>query len=88
MAQAALAQSTRLQAFRALVRREPDGIPAGSSPVSLHTLSAHFNVLARAGLVRGERRSRSIIYRADLSATKDERLNSSGSSSSARAFGH
>jgi DNA-binding transcriptional ArsR family regulator len=31
-----------------------------------NTMSAHLAVLARAGLVRGERRSRSIIYRADL----------------------
>ena len=31
-----------------------------------NTMSAHLSTLARAGLVRGERHSRSIIYRADL----------------------
>jgi DNA-binding transcriptional ArsR family regulator len=39
------------------------------SPVSLtpqNTMSAHLGILARAGLVRSERHSRSIIYRADL----------------------
>mgnify|MGYP001198540165 FL=1 len=67
---AALAQSTRLETFRLLVRREPGGVQAGElarlMEVPQNTLSAHLAVLARAGLVRGERRSRSIIYRADL----------------------
>lgn len=67
---AALAQSTRLETFRLLVRREPDGVPAGElarlMEVPQNTMSAHLAVLSRAGLVRGERRSRSIIYRADL----------------------
>ena len=34
-------------------------------------MSAHLAVLARAGLVTGERQSRSIIYRADLSRLRD-----------------
>ena len=67
---AALAQTTRLEAFRQLVRREPDGMAAGDLARALaipqNTLSAHLAVLSRAGLVEGERRSRSIIYRADL----------------------
>ena len=67
---AALAQSTRLDAFRLLVKREPDGVPAGELArlieVPQNTMSAHLAVLARAGLIRGERHSRSIIYRADL----------------------
>ncbi len=67
---AALAQPTRLEAFRLLVRREPDGVPAGELArllaVPQNTLSAHLAVLSRAGLVTGERRSRSILYRADL----------------------
>lgn len=67
---AALAQSTRLEAFRLLVRREPHGIPAGDIADQLaipaNTMSAHLAVLARAGLITSERRGRSILYRADL----------------------
>jgi ArsR family transcriptional regulator, arsenate/arsenite/antimonite-responsive transcriptional repressor len=70
MALAALAQPTRLEVFRLLVRREPDGVPAGAIArefaVPANTMSAHLAVLARARLIRSERRSRSIIYRADL----------------------
>jgi ArsR family transcriptional regulator len=66
----ALAQDTRLETFRLLVKREPEGVPAGELARSLsvpqNTLSSHLSVLARAGLVVGERRSRSIIYRANL----------------------
>jgi ArsR family transcriptional regulator, arsenate/arsenite/antimonite-responsive transcriptional repressor len=66
----ALAQDTRLETFRLLVKREPEGVPAGELARSLgvpqNTLSAHLSILARSGLVVGERRSRSIIYRADL----------------------
>ena len=67
---AALAQPTRLQTFRLLVSREPDGVPAGELArlvgVPQNTMSAHLATLAQAGLVAGERQSRSIIYRADL----------------------
>ncbi|WP_230530235.1 ArsR/SmtB family transcription factor [Microvirga roseola] len=70
LALAALAQSTRLEVFRLLVGREPEGMPAGEIArelaVPANTMSAHLSVLARAGLIRSERRSRSIIYRADL----------------------
>jgi ArsR family transcriptional regulator len=70
LALAALAQPTRLEAFRRMVSCEPDGIAAGELARDLavpqNTLSAHLSVLSRAGLVRGERRSRSIVYRADL----------------------
>ena len=56
---AALAQATRLQTFRLLVAREPDGIAAGELAreigVPANTLSAHLSILANAGLVRGER---------------------------------
>ncbi len=34
--------------------------------VSHNTMSSHLAVLSRAGLVRPERRGRSIVYRADL----------------------
>ncbi len=67
---AALAQPTRLETFRLLVRQEPDGVPAGELARALdvpqNTLSAHLSVLARCGLVVGERHSRSIVYRVDL----------------------
>lgn len=66
----ALAQETRLAAFRLLVRHEPEGLPAGDVARLLHvphnTMSAHLAVLARAHLVTSRRESRSIIYRADL----------------------
>ena len=71
---AALAQQTRLETFRLLVSHEPDGLPAGDvarlMAVPQNTMSAHLAVLARSGLVRGERRSRSIIYRADLAPVR------------------
>ena len=70
LALSALAQSTRLEAFRLLVRHEPDGLPAGDISnhlaIPANTLSSHLGVLTRAGLIKSERRSRSIIYRADL----------------------
>ena len=71
----ALAQPTRLQTFRLLVAREPDGVPAGELArlvgVPQNTMSAHLGALAQAGLISGERRSRSIIYRADLVRFRD-----------------
>jgi ArsR family transcriptional regulator len=66
----ALAQGTRLGVFRLLVRHEPAGLAAGEIARQLdvpqNTMSAHLGILARAGLVRSQRHSRSIIYRADL----------------------
>ena len=71
---AALAQSTRLAVFRLLVSHEPHGLPAGDVAAALdvpqNTLSAHLAVLARAGLVEGERQGRSIVYRARLDALR------------------
>lgn len=70
MAFAALAQSTRLDTFRLLVKQEPKGIPAGELArmldVPQNTMSAHLATLSRAGLIKGERQSRSIIYCANL----------------------
>lgn len=66
----ALAQGTRLDVFRLLVQHEPDGVAAGDIARQLNvpqnTMSAHLGILARAGLVRSERHSRSIVYHADL----------------------
>jgi ArsR family transcriptional regulator len=74
----ALAQATRLDAFRLLVKREPDGVPAGEMArlmaVPQNTMSTHLAILARAGLVRGERQSRSIVYRADLERFREMTL--------------
>jgi ArsR family transcriptional regulator, arsenate/arsenite/antimonite-responsive transcriptional repressor len=78
LAFAALAQPTRLDAFRLLVKHEPEGIAAGELArlleVPQNTLSAHLNILSHAGLVRGERQSRSIIYRADLERLREVTL--------------
>lgn len=75
LALAALAQSTRLEAFRLLVRHEPGGLPAGEIAnhlaIPANTLSSHLGVLTGAGLIRSERRSRSIIYRVDLDRLRD-----------------
>lgn len=68
----ALAQGTRLDTFRLLVRQEPNGVAAGELArtvgVPQNTMSAHLAILSRAGLVSGERHSRTIIYRADIAA--------------------
>ena len=67
---AALAQPTRLDAFRLLVRHEPDGLPAGEIAhvlgVPQNTGSTHLAILVQAGLARSERAGRSIVYRADI----------------------
>jgi DNA-binding transcriptional ArsR family regulator len=72
---AALAQTTRLDTFRLLVSGEPDGIAAGELArlvaVPQNTMSAHLAILARAGLVSGDRQSRSIIYRANLARLRE-----------------
>lgn len=71
----ALAQPTRLDAFRRLVEAEPEGIAAGElarlAGVPQNTMSSHLAVLSRAGLIRGERQSRSILYRSDLTGFRD-----------------
>ena len=70
LALAALAQSTRLEVFRLLVKHEPEGLAAGDIAQTLavpqNTMSSHLAVLLRAGLVSAQRFSRSIVYRADL----------------------
>ena len=72
---AALSQETRLEAFRLLVRHEPDGLAAGEVARQLsvphNTMSAHLAVLLRAGWVSSRRQSRSIIYRANLAHMND-----------------
>jgi DNA-binding transcriptional ArsR family regulator len=67
---AALAQSTRLEAFKLLVKHEPDGLPAGEIARTLavphNTLSSHLSILSHAGLVTSTLQSRTITYRANL----------------------
>lgn len=74
LALAALAQGTRLDVYRKLVAAEPEGLPAGEIARQLavphNTMSSHLSILSRAGLVRSERFSRSIVYRADLDALR------------------
>lgn len=57
---AALAQATRLDIFRLLVRHAPRGLPAGTIARRRRlpgpTLSFHLNVLAATGLVRAQKK--------------------------------
>jgi len=65
----ALAQETRLDAFRLLVQAGPGGRAAGALAEALGvpatTLSFHLAQLAHAGLVTQRREGRSILYAAD-----------------------
>ena len=71
----ALAQETRLDIFRLLVERGPEGMPAGEIGARLGqaspTMSFHLNQLRFAGLVTSRRESRSIIYSANFKAMTD-----------------
>lgn len=72
---AALAQESRLKAFRLLVHSGPDGLAAGEIARRLsiphNTLSSHLAILSNAGLVSSHRESRSIIYRVDFDGTRE-----------------
>jgi DNA-binding transcriptional ArsR family regulator len=72
---AALAQSTRLEAFRLLIAQEPHGLAAGDIArivgVPQNTMSSHLSGLAHSGLVQSARQSRRIVYRADLERFRD-----------------
>ncbi len=72
---AALAQPTRLEAFRLIMQHEPDGLPAGEVArlldVPQNTMSSHLSILARAGLISAERQSRSIIYRTEIDRVRE-----------------
>ena len=69
---AALAQDTRLEVFRLLVRAGRAGLPAGRIGERLGlpaaTLSFHLAQLRQAGLVTCRRDGRSLIYGAALGA--------------------
>ena len=67
---AALAQPTRLRAFRKLVAAHPEGLPAGDiaafCKVPHNTMSTHLAALMRGGLISVTRDGRSMNYRANL----------------------
>ena len=66
----ALAQETRLEVFRLLVRAGPTGLAAGAVAerigVQPATLSFHLRELERAGLLTARRESRQIFYAPDF----------------------
>jgi ArsR family transcriptional regulator, arsenate/arsenite/antimonite-responsive transcriptional repressor len=68
---AALAQTQRLRAFRALVVAGPAGLTPGAMSEQLavapSALSFHLKELAYSGLVTSEARGRNLIYRASIS---------------------
>jgi ArsR family transcriptional regulator, arsenate/arsenite/antimonite-responsive transcriptional repressor len=67
---AALAQTQRLRAFRALVVAGPDGLTPGAMAEQLavapSALSFHLKELSYSGLVTSEARGRNLIYRANF----------------------
>src|SRR5437899_12925930 len=68
----ALAQETRLELFRLLVARGPEGLPAGVIAERLgvppSSLSFHLQQLVHAGLLTQRRLGRQIIYAASYEA--------------------
>ncbi len=68
----ALAQETRLQLFRLLVRRGPAGLSAGEIAdqlgVAPNALSFHFRNLAEAGLITAAHEGRFVRYTANIAA--------------------
>jgi len=71
----ALAQPSRLEVFRLLVKCGEEGICAGDISAQLNipkpTLSFHLKELSQAGLVNSEREGRSIIYGLNVTGMKD-----------------
>ena len=69
---AALAQSSRLKVFRAIVGAGPEGVQPGQLSAALdipaNTLSFHLKELHHAALVSVQREGRFLRYRADLGA--------------------
>jgi ArsR family transcriptional regulator, arsenate/arsenite/antimonite-responsive transcriptional repressor len=72
VALSALAQDTRLEIFRLLVRTGPEGVSAGAiadrCSLPAPTLSFHLAQLKHAGLITCRRDGRSLIYSANYRA--------------------
>lgn len=72
---AALAQSSRLQLFRALVVAGRAGLTPGTMAEGMEvppaTLSFHLKELVNAGLVSQQRDGRHLIYRAEFATMND-----------------
>ncbi len=70
----ALAQETRLETFRLLVRRGVVGMAAGDIANALgvpqNTLSSHLAIMVNAGILGSKREGRSIVYRIDIDGTQ------------------
>ena len=70
----ALGHPTRLDAFRLLIRHEPDGLSTGelvdASGLTQSTFSTHLAVMVKAGLVLSEKRGRQQFQRANLDALR------------------
>jgi ArsR family transcriptional regulator len=71
---AALAQTHRLAAFRALVSAGPAGLAAGALAdavgLGASALSFHLSHLSRTGLISCRREGRRLIYAADFAAMR------------------
>lgn len=71
----ALSHPTRLDAFRLLVRHEPEGLSTGqlveASGLSQSTFSSHLAILVAANLVVPEKRGRQMIQRANIGALRE-----------------
>lgn len=71
----ALAHEHRLAIYRQLIRRGPEGLPAGviGGKVGLgpSSLTFHLQALQRAGLIRQARLGRQLFYSADFAAMNE-----------------
>ena len=71
---ASLAQDSRLAVFRLLVRRGPEGLPAGEIAARLKvpaaTMSFHLKELSNAGLLKSRQEGRFIYYAPDFRAMR------------------
>ncbi len=69
---AALGHRHRLAIFRLLARRAPEGVAAGEIAAAVgirqNNASVHLAHLARAGLIRGAREGKLVLYRLELAA--------------------
>ncbi len=71
---AALAQETRLDVFRLLIRAGTDGMLAGEISDALdvrqNTMSTNLSILSQSGLIHKQREGRSIRYFADMNGVR------------------